>query len=226
MKEFRFAWMKTIPILFSYVFLGMAFGVLVENAGYSWIWAGIISLIVYTGAFQFILIGLLSGGASLGTIATTAFLVNSRNLFYGIPFVQDFPPMGWRYPLMIHMMSDETFAVLMATEVPPEYDRNRVRFYISSLNCSYWVLGSILGGLLGNIIPFDLTGIDFSLTALFVTISIDQWRSYKSHLPASLGFGISLSALLLLGPSYFLLPALVLTLVGLLLLRKEIERHG
>lgn len=226
MKEFRFALWRTLPILFSYIFLGIAFGILVQTSGLHWGWAAIISLVLFTGAFQFILIGLLANQVDLGTIALTALLVNSRNLFYGIPFVKDFPRMGWRYPLMIHLMSDETFAVLLATEVPAELDRDRVRFLIALLNGFYWTIGSLIGGLLGNVLPFDLTGIDFSLTALFVTIFLDQWRSFSDHRPALIGLGVSLLALLIFGPRFFLLPALLVTVAGLLMLRPRLRHHA
>ena len=224
MKTFRFALGRTMPIFFSYIFLGIAFGILVQTSGWHWGWATALSLIVFTGAYQFILIGLLANQADLGTIGLTALLVNSRNLFYGIPFVRDFPRMGWKYPIMIHFMSDETFAVLMSTEVPPEYDRDQVRFYIAVLNGFYWVLGSTIGALLGNVLPFDLTGIDFSLTALFITILLDQWQSFSNHLPALLGLVIATISLLLIGPGYFLLPALLLTVAGLMVLQKQV-RH-
>ena len=226
MKNIQYAFWKTLPILFSYIFLGIAFGILVQSSGYHWGWATAISLIVFTGAFQFILIGLLVNQADLGTIALTALLVNSRNLFYGIPFVRDFPKMGWKYPLMIHFMSDETFAVLMATDPPDKIDRDKVRFAIAMLNGFYWVLGSTIGGVLGNVLPFDLTGIEFSLTALFVTIFLDQWKNYPTHLPALLGLTVSIISLLVFGPSYFLLPALLITVAGLIVLQPVVEHHA
>ena len=224
MANLKFAFFKTIPILLSYLFLGMAFGILLQSIGYGFGWAMAISLLVFTGAFQFILVGLMAGGAGLGTIAITALLINSRNLFYGFPFIQDFKAMGAKYPFMIHAMSDETFALLSATEIPPELDRDETRFFIALLNFSYWAIGSALGGLIGNVLPFDLGGIDFCMTALFITIFLDQWRSFRSHLPALLGLGCSILSLLIVGPRYFLLPALMITVAGLLLVRKGVER--
>lgn len=223
MKNLKFAFVKTIPILLSYIFLGIAFGILLQASGYGWGFALIISLTVFTGAFQFILVGLMAGSAGLGTIAITALLINSRNLFYGFPFIRDFKRMGWKYPFMIHAMSDETFALLTSTETPADLDRDKVRFFIAGLNFCYWAIGSTLGGLLGNIMPFDLTGIDFCMTALFLTIFLDQWKAYKSHLPALLGFVSAALCLLIVGPRYFLLPALIVTVAGLLVLRPRIE---
>jgi 4-azaleucine resistance transporter AzlC len=94
------------------------------------------------------------------------------------------------------------------------------------LNGFYWVLGSTIGGVLGNVLPFDLTGIEFSLTALFVTIFLDQWKNYPTHLPALLGLTVSIISLLVFGPSYFLLPALLITVAGLIVLQPVVEHHA
>lgn len=99
---------------------------------------------------------------------------------------------------------------------------------VSLFDQFYWIAGSVLGGLLGPILPFDSTGMDFAMTALFVVIFVEQWLSTKNHIPALLGLGISLACLILLGPSRFVIPAMVLITLALALLRGRLEetRHA
>ena len=60
-------------------------------------------------------------------------------------------------------------------------------FAVALLDQSYWVLGSVIGSLLGAALGFDTTGVDFAMTALFLVIAVGQWRTAGSHLPALLG---------------------------------------
>lgn len=210
-QEFQFAFTKTIPILFSYLFLGMAFGIIMYQAGFPFYWAVLISVIVYSGAFQFVLVPFLSAGTSLVTIAVTALAVNSRHLFYGLPFIEEFHSMGKRCPYMVFSLTDESFALNCATEFPENMNRKNIRFYMSMLCHCYWVCGTLFGAVLGQIIPFDFEGIDFCMTALFVTIFIDQWRKALSHVPAIIGLITSIVFLSILGANNFILPALLLS---------------
>lgn len=221
MNALKQAFIRTIPILFSYLFLGIVFGMLVHAAGYAWWWAPLISMTVYTGAFQFVLMSLLANQADLGTIAMSALLINSRNLFYGFPFIQLFKIMGLRMPFMIHAMSDETFALLSSARSQDGKDDKDLYYWIAVLDFSYWAIGSTLGALLGSMLTFDLTGIDFCMTALFITIFLDQWRQKQNRLPALIGLGSALLFLLLVGPRYFLLPTLLVTAGLLLVVRRK-----
>ena len=188
MAEFRFALRQTAPVLCGYLFLGLAFGLLLQQAGYGWPWALLISGIVYAGSMQFVLVGLLGGGfASLASVALTTLSVNSRHLFYGLSFLDTFRQMGRAKPYMIFSLSDETYSLQCSVQIPEQLNANRVRLWISALDQGYWVAGSVTGAALGSVLPFDLTGIDFAMTALFVVIFVDQWRAAKSHLPAVAG---------------------------------------
>lgn len=224
MPEFRYAFRQTIPVLCGYLFLGLAFGLLLQQAGYSWPWAVLTSVIVYAGSMQFVLVGLLGGGfATLLSVALTTLSVNSRHLFYGLSFLETFRKMGRARPYMIFSLTDETYSLLCSLQPPKELDANRVRLYIALLDHCYWVAGSAAGAILGSVLPFDLTGIDFAMTALFVVIFVDQWRGAKSHLPALAGVGFGVLWLMLLGPDRFLLPALVCTVLVLLLCRGTLQ---
>jgi 4-azaleucine resistance transporter AzlC len=215
------AFIKSIPIMCSYVFVSMAYGIMMEEAGFSWLYSLLISMTVYTGAFQFVLITFLSGGASILTIALTALLMNSRQTFYSLTFLEEFRGMGKKLPYMIHTMTDETYAVNCSLD-PEEPGRKDVMFWVAFFSRCYWMAGAVAGGVLGQLIPFKLEGIDFCMTALFVIIFIDQWEKRKNHLPAVLGILIATGCLVVFGQRNFMLAALLIV-SGILLFVQESE---
>ncbi|MCR5273399.1 MAG: AzlC family ABC transporter permease [Lachnospiraceae bacterium] len=206
---FKYAFVRSIPVMCSYIFLGIAYGILMEKAGYGWYYSLIIGLVVYTGAFQFVLISLMSSGASLLSIALTALFMNSRQVFYSLSFFKDFNLMGKAKPYMIHSLTDETYAVNHTIMLKDE-DRRRVMFPLAVMCHFYWCLGGVLGGLIGLMIPFSTEGIDFCMTALFVIIFVGQWESAKSHFPAVVGLVVSGICLFVLGADRFMLPSLLI----------------
>ncbi len=220
MRELKFAARQTLPVFCGYIFLGIAFGLLLQQAGYGWGWALLSSTLIYAGSMQFVLVQLLGGGfASLASVALTTLSVNSRHLFYGLSFLEEFAKMGKAKPYMVFALTDETYSLLCGVRVPPELDKKRAFFLIALLDQSYWVLGGLIGNILGSVLPFDMTGVDFAMTALFVVIFLEQWLAAKSHAPALLGLGFGLICLLVFGPDAFLLPALVCTVLALGLAR-------
>ena len=214
------AFVKSIPIFCSYVFVSMAYGMMMASAGFPWYDSLLVSLTVYTGAFQFVLITFLSSGASLITIALTALLMNSRQSFYSLTFLKEFKQMGRRKLYMIHTMTDETYAVNCTLDLPKK-EKEDIMFLVALFSRCYWMVGSVLGGILGQIIPFDLTGIDFCMTALFLIIFIDQWEKAKKHTPALTGLGIGIICLLIFGENRFMLPALLMVSALLLLFQRK-----
>ena len=213
------AFLKSIPIMCSYIFVSMAYGIMMENAGFAWYYSLFVSLTVYTGAFQFVLITFLSGGASIVTIALTALLMNSRQTFYSLTFLKDFQKMGRRKLYMIHTMTDETYAVNCTLDLP-EKEKEDTMFLVAFFSRCYWMAGAVLGGVLGQLIPFDMEGIDFCMTALFVIIFIDQWEKTRKHIPAVTGLGIGILCLVIFGQKSFMLPALLITSGILVIMEK------
>lgn len=220
----RFAFYKTIPVLLGYLFLGLAFGLLLQEAGYSFWWALLSSGIVYAGSIQFVLVEFLSGGTGFLTVAVMTLLINSRHAFYGLSFVEKFRKMK-TYPYMIFSLTDETYSLLCSLKVPEGIDEKKAMFLIALFDQLYWVTGSVLGAALGQVLPFDMTGIDFAMTALFVTIFVDQWREAKSHLPAIVGLCSAAVCLLIFGGSNFILPSLIITVGILMALRGRLETN-
>lgn len=208
-ETWKLAFVKSLPIMCSYFFLGAAYGIMMEETGFPWYVALLLSMTVYTGAFQFVLITFLSTGASLLTIAITALLMNSRQSFYSLTFLNDFKRMGKRKLYMIHSLTDETYAVNCTLELPRK-EKEDTMFGVALLSHCYWMAATVVGAVLGQLIPFELEGIDFCMTALFVIIFMDQWKKASSHIPALAGLTCGIVCLLIFGQSSFILPALLL----------------
>ena len=213
-ETLQFALKKSLPVLFGYLFLGSAFGIMLYDAGYNFIWAIFISLTVYAGSGQFLLVDLLRQGAGLPTVAMMTLFINSRHIFYGLSYVDKFKQGKWRYPFMIFSLTDETYSVNTSiTTVPENVNEAHARFLIGVFDHIYWILGSVIGSLAGQIIPIDFTGIDFSMTALFVVIFIDLVRDKKGRgkLVGFIGILCAILCLIIFGAENFLLPTLILT---------------
>lgn len=223
-KTFRRAFSKSLPVMFGYLFLGAAFGVMLQHAGYGFLWAFLISLTVFAGSGQFLLVSLLSSGASLPMTAAMTLLINSRHMFYGLSFLDRFRKTGKKYPYMIFSLTDETYSVLCSVKPEEGVDEGKAMFLIALLNHAYWIVGGVLGALLGQLLPIDFTGIDFSMTALFVVLFLEQWYDFRSHLPALTGLFVSFLFLLLLGPDHFILPSLIVTVTVLMACKDLVQR--
>ncbi len=221
MQELGFAFTQTIPVLLGYIFLGIAFGLMLQDAGYGFWWAFFTSVFIYAGSMQFVLVTLLTGGASLIYAGIMTLFINGRHIFYGLSFIEKFRKMGSAFPYMVFSLTDETYSVLCDLKLPEGMNERRVSFEISLLNHIYWISGSILGSMLGQLISFDTTGIDFSMTALFVVIVINQWLDSREHRPALIGAALGIVCLLIFGADKFLLPALTFTALILLGVKKK-----
>ena len=187
-----------------------------QQAGFAWYYSVLVSMSIYTGAFQFVLTTLLASGASILTIAVTALFMNSRQTFYSLSYVDVFNQMGRKKLFMIHSLTDETFAVNYTLDLPAE-DKRKVMFPLAIMCHCSWVCGSMLGSVLGQLIPFSTDGIDFCMTALFVIIFVDQWEKAERHFPALLGLGVAVACLLIFGENQFMLPALIIVSAVLVL---------
>lgn len=183
-KAFKAAFPHTIPVIAGFVFLGMAYGVLMSANGYSAIWSFLMSLIAFCGSMQFVAINLLCVAFDPVQAFIMALMVNARHLFYGLSLLKKYRGKG---------------------------------------KLKVWTLSSLLGGLIGNLITFDTTGIDFALTALFVVIFLNGWKEKKNRVPALVGMGCSIISIFIFGTEKFIIPAMVMLLMGLTLGRGKLE---
>ena len=215
------AFITTIPVLTGYMVLGFGFGIILNAGGHS-IWlAFIMSLFIYAGSMQYVAVGLLTGGVSLITVALTTLMVNARHLFYGISMLDKYKNTGKIKPYLIFALTDETYSLLCndTTDIPKE-QKNKYYFLVSVLNQIYWVTGSVLGATVGELVKFNSSGIDFALTALFITVFVEQWISSQKHMPAIIGVISSVACLLIFGADSFLIPTMLVIAV-LLCVYKE-----
>ena len=215
----------SLPVMCGYVFLGTAFGATLAQAGFGPAWALAMSVLVYAGSMQFVMVPFLASGTPLLTVAITALMVNARHLFYGLSYIDRFARMGKARPYMIFSLTDETYSVFCGL---PGEESDGVMLRVSLYDQLYWVLGSMIGSVLASQLPIDLTGIDYSMTALFIVICVERAMNRADRLPLILGGVCATVCLFLLGPDNFLAPALALTAFLLLaaqVARKEASAH-
>ncbi len=223
-KLIKTVFKDTLPVMAGYMVLGIGFGMVLKSKGYGFFYALAMSLFIYAGSMQYVAVGLLSGGASFITSAITTLLVNSRHLFYGISMLDRYKGTGRKKPYLIFALTDETYSLVCSDKEGLNQTEQKAYYFLVSLfDQCYWVTGSIIGSLLGALLPINTKGIDFSLTALFITIMVDQWLKNKHHFPALTGLFASLICLLIFGPDNFLIPSMIIIATLLMAMRKKEE---
>lgn len=228
-REMRFALRKTAPFLLSYLFIGIAFGIMMTEAGYAPVWSILSAVFIYAGSMQIVMVPLVAAGAPLYALALMALFINARHMFYGLGFVEKFRRAGGlRYPYMVLTLTDEAYSALCTLECPKGIDEEKATLFILGFCHLVWILSCAFGAISGKVLPVDLTGIDFAATAFFATVVIDQWRKAQSHLPALVGGAGALVFLFALGPDRFILPALAVSTLALAVTRdmKIFGRRG
>ena len=224
-KAFKAALPHTLPILIGFLFLGMSYGFLMRSKGFSFLYPMFMSLFIFAGSMEFVTVNLLLSAFNPLYAFFLALMVNARHLFYGISMLDKYKNTGKKKLYLIYGMCDETFTINCAITAPPDVDKGWFMFFITLLNQAYWVAGATLGALLGYIIHFNTTGIEFVMTALFVVMFIDQWEKTTKHHSALVGIGCSLLCLLFIGSEHFILPAMALIVLSFALTSKTSEKE-
>lgn len=212
----RAAFPATIPVLTGYLCIGMAYGLLMANAGYGVFWALLLSLLCYAGSMEFVAVSLLTAGFDPVQALLMALMINARHAFYGLSMLEKYRGTGWARPFLIFSLTDETFSLVSTLEPPDGVTRRDFYFWISLLDYLYWQVGSVLGALIGGMLPFDTTGLDFALTALFIVLFLEQWRKRENRPAALIGLGCTAVSLAVVGADRLVIPAMVLILAVLL----------
>ena len=213
---YKAAFPHTIPVLTGYLFIGIAFGVMFADKGYNFLWAGLMSLLVYAGSGQYLAVNFFDPSVSFLQVIFLTFMVNVRHIFYGLSLLDKFKVSGKKKPYMVFSLTDETYSLYFLTKTPPDVDEGKFLFALATLNQSYWIVGSMIGALAGTLIPFNSKGIDFAMTALFIVIFVEQWFEKKNRFPAIVGVVASLICLLIFGKDSFILPSMIVIMVILL----------
>ncbi|MEE1243551.1 AzlC family ABC transporter permease [Frisingicoccus sp.] len=215
MNRIKRNFVRTLPVMAGYIVLAIGFGIVLQNHGYGVGWALLMSLLIYAGSMQFAAINLISSGAGLITVALTTLMVNARHLFYGISMVDKYKDTKPYKPYLIFGLTDETYSLVCDGPGLTKEDY----FQITLFDQIYWVTGSVLGVVIGERVPFDFAGVDFALTALFVSIVADQWVTNKDHVPTLIGVISSVICLFIFGGNNFLIPSMVVITAGLTVLK-------
>jgi len=225
-KNLKTVLIDTLPVLTGYLFLGAGFGILLSQHGYGFPWAICMAVFVLAGSGQYLAVTLLSGGASILWAAIATFLVNARHIFYGISLIGPYKGAGKKKPYMIFALTDETYALVTQNEPPEGMSRHKYCFFVSLFDHIYWIIGCSLGHLAGSYLPVNFEGVEFVLTALFVTMFVDQWITHKNHLPAIIGVTCTAVCLAIFGSQLFLIPSMVLMATLLILMKKTGRRES
>ena len=224
LKALKAAFPGTIPVMTGFLFLGMAFGIMLEAKVYGFFWCLLMSGCIYAGSMQYVAISLLTTAFNPVAAFLMTLMVNARHLFYGLSMLDKFKGTGKFKPYLIFGLTDETFSILCTTDPPEGVSKNWFMFWTTLLNQCYWVSGSLIGSVLGSVISFNTKGLDFVLTALFIVIFVGQWHETKNHLPAIVGVVVTAACRIVFGSSSFLVPAMTGILVCLLGMKNIMKR--
>lgn len=224
-QAFKKAFPYTIPVLTGYLFIGIAFGVMYAEKGYSFLWAILMSLLVFAGSGQYLAVNFFVPGISFVQVIFLTFMVNVRHIFYGISLVERFNRFGISRWYMVFGLTDETYSLLCTTKVPKHVDEEKFLFAITVLDHLYWTLGSAIGALAGTLLPINSKGIEFAMTALFVVIFIEQWSEKKNRIPALIGVIGAVVALQIFGADKFVLPAMVAIILALFAGKRKLNKE-
>lgn len=223
-KALKAAFPYTIPIFAGFWFISLAYGILMNVRGFSFIYPVLMSLLIFAGSLQFILVTMLMSVFSPLSALAVTLLVQARHLFYGIAMLDRFKGMGWKKPYLIFGMCDENFSINYTAKIPPDVDEGWFMFFVTLLNHIYWVSGAAIGGVLGSLIKFNTEGLDFVMTAMFVAIFTDQLIKEKKKYTGLIGLGVTLFCLLIFGAESFMIPSMVLILALLTVFKGPIEK--
>lgn len=227
MEEFKFALKKYILIAFAYLFIGMTCGLLMKEAGYGVFWSFFSSAFVYGGTIQLLMVGLLKAHTPIITIGLISIFVNSRHMFYGLTYLEEFKEIRKKSFLKFLYLSltltDEVYSLYTSSKFPERLDRVKTMLWINALSYFTWMFGCIAGNVAFNFINFSLEGIDFIITEFFCIVVISQLINDKSYISTSVGIISSIVAFLIVGSNFILL-AIIFSMLSLLLLKNKVDK--
>ncbi|MBU3013387.1 AzlC family ABC transporter permease [Poseidonibacter lekithochrous] len=224
-NEIKKAFEVSIPVMMGYGVLGFAFGLLLVSFEYSWYLAPIMSLFIYAGALQFVAINFFNAKAGFVDIAIATWFINIRQSFYGLSLLKRFKKTGKLKPYLIFGLTDETYALLTTIKDDDQLKKRWYYFFLTAFNQFYWFAGSTLGAIVGSNIKFNTAGLEFSLTALFVVLCIEQYKNLQNIVPFIIGASASLIALFMVPSDKMLIVSIIFALLLIFLFRKRVENE-
>ena len=227
LDEFKFALKKYILIAFAYLFIGMTCGLLMKEAGYGVFWSFFSSAFVYGETIQLLMVGLLKAHTPIITIGLISIFVNSRHMFYGLTYLEEFKEIRKKSFLKFLYLSltltDEVYSLYTSSKFPERLDRVKTMLWINALSYFTWMFGCVAGNVAFNFINFSLEGIDFIITEFFCIVVISQLINDKSYISTSVGIISSIFAFLIVGSNFILL-AIIFSMLSLLLLKNKVDK--
>ena len=224
-RDVRAALRTSLPIMVTFLVLGTGYGILMQKHGFGWVWSMLSGIIIFSGTAQFFSVSMLSAG-SVVMAAVTGLMISARHIFFSISMIGRYREEGRRKWYLFYALCDETYAMLSRDDEIEGVNKSAYRLLVTLFDQASWVTGSALGGLVGSILPFDSKGIDFSMTALFITVFIQQWIDSRCHIPALLGLSVTWICLVFFGRDLFLIPAMTIIIIVLMVMRKKIEERS
>lgn len=218
------AFPNTIPILAGFLFLGIAYGIYMNQSGFKFYYPMFMSFIIFAGSVEFATVSWLLGSFDPVNIFFLTLMINARHLFYGLSMLEKYNIPGWKKLYLIYGMCDESFSINATVDVPKDIDKGLFMFFVTMLNQIYWVAGATIGGIFGSFIPFDTNGIEFVMTALFVVIFLENWLKEKDHSASVIGLFISFICLTVFKGTNFIIPSMIIILSVLTLLRWRLQK--
>lgn len=224
-RDLSAAFRTSLPIMVTFLVLGTGYGILMQKHGFGWFWSVISGILIFSGTVQFVSVSMLSAGSYVMAFIT-ALMVAARHIFFSISMIGRYRSEGKRKWYLFYGLCDETYSMLSTDHRPDGVNLSNFRLLVTLFDHGSWVIGSALGGLVGSILPFNSTGIDFAMTALFTTVFIQQWIDTKNHVPAVLGLAATFACRIIFGRDFFLIPAMIIIIGTLIAMRKSIEKAG
>jgi branched-chain amino acid transport protein azlC len=218
------AFPNTIPILAGFLFLGIAYGIYMNQSGFKFYYPMFMSFIIFAGSVEFATVSWLLGSFDPVNIFFLTLMINARHLFYGLSMLEKYNIPGWKKLYLIYGMCDESFSINATVDVPKDIDKGLFMFFVTMLNQIYWVAGATIGGIFGSFIPFDTKGIEFVMTALFIVIFLENWLKEKDHSASVIGLFISFICLTVFKGTNFIIPSMIIILSVLTLLRGRLQK--
>lgn len=224
LRALKAAFPNTIPIMAGFFFIGITYGIYMRASGFPIIYPTIMSLIIFGGSLEFVAVEMLLSPFAPVSVFMMALLIQARHLFYGISMLEKYKKTGFKKLYLVYGLCDESFSINYTANIPEGVDKSWFYFFVTILNQSYWVIGATTGALIGSLFKFEIKGISFVMTAMFVVIFLDQWMKEKIHISAFIGIGASLICLLIFGPNSFMLPTMIVILAILAIFKKPFSR--
>lgn len=218
------AFPNTIPIFAGFLFLGIAYGIYMNQSGFKFYYPMFMSFIIFAGSVEFATVSWLLGSFDPVNIFFLTLMINARHLFYGLSMIEKYNIPGWKKLYLIYGMCDESFSINATVDVPKDIDNGLFMFFVTMLNQIYWVAGATIGGIFGSFISFDTKGIEFVMTALFVVIFLENWLKEKEHSASVIGLFISFICLAVFRGTNFIIPSMIIILSVLTLLRGRLQK--